>query len=397
MPEPAAAGASSGPEPVRASTSPGRLTVEFGGDLGLRPDDTAAHDALIAGRPQTGVFLSNAWLSGLFAEPPAGFEPSLVVLREAGTLRGMVPIAIRETRTCVRVAMLGGGLGSDRVDLLAARGFEPACADAFLSWVTEWLGARGFVLELRDVPGESPLWGAIHRAGAERQPPLVLEPREIHALPYLDLAEDRSLANGATSPVPGPGSLNKHRRWLERRGRLRIETLQGADEVMAAFESLVQLLHARWGLRGGWSALDEGRAQRFHRHVLPLLLRAGHLRMIRLSADSRTIAVYYGLASGRWWGYYLAGYDREWAGRIHLGQVALAAAIDLASQEGATEFDFLKGAERVKYLWPVRERVTVDADVYSARSAAQFQRATRAGRNMAVALAKSAHGLFSTR
>jgi hypothetical protein len=57
---------------------------------------------------------------------------------------------------------------------------------------------------------------------------------------------------------------------------------------------------------------------------------------------------------GGWRGYYLAGYDRQWAGRIHLGQITLAAAIDLASQ-GAREFDFLKGADRVKYLWPVRE------------------------------------------
>ena len=83
--------------------------------------------------------------------------------------------------------------------------------------------------------------------------------------------------------------------------------------------------------------------------------------MIRLSADMRTIAVFYGLATGAptgvprtaaasggprggWWGYYLAGFDREWAGRIHLGRITLAAAIECASREGAAEFDFLKGA-----------------------------------------------------
>jgi len=119
--------------------------------------------------------------------------------------------------------------------------------------------------------------------------------------------------------------------------------------------------------------------------------------MIRLSADARTIAVFYGLASGRWWGYYLAGYDREWAGRIHLGQIALATAIEFASKEGATEFDFLKGADRVKYLWPVRERATLDADVYSEGSGAQFKRVTRATRDAAAALAKSGRDLFLKR
>jgi CelD/BcsL family acetyltransferase involved in cellulose biosynthesis len=118
--------------------------------------------------------------------------------------------------------------------------------------------------------------------------------------------------------------------------------------------------------------------------------------MIRLSIDMRTIAVFYGLASSGWWGYYLAGYDRQWAGRIRLGQITLAAAIDLASREGATEFDFLKGAERVKYLWPVRERSSLDADAYSEKSGSQFTRAVWATREAASAFVKSARDLFST-
>ena len=73
---------------------------------------------------------------------------------------------------------------------------------------------------------------------------------------------------------------------------------------------------------------------RFHRRALPLLLAEGRLRMIRLSSDIRTIAVFYGIASGSWWGYFLAGYDRAWAGRIHLGQITLAAAMELAAREG---------------------------------------------------------------
>ena len=118
--------------------------------------------------------------------------------------------------------------------------------------------------------------------------------------------------------------------------------------------------------------------------------------MIRLSSDMRPVAVFYGLATGSWWGYYLAGYDREWAGRIHLGQLNLAAAIDLASQEGAAEFDFLKGVERVKYLWPVRERSALDADAYSAHWRSQSVRAARAARDTTAALLKSARGLFSS-
>jgi len=61
----------------------------------------------------------------------------------------------------------------------------------------------------------------------------------------------------------------------------------------------------------------------------------------------------------------------------------------------SAEFDFLKGAEPVKYLWPVRERATFDAAVYSARCGAQLERAARATRDAAAAFAKSARSLSS--
>jgi CelD/BcsL family acetyltransferase involved in cellulose biosynthesis len=382
------------PPPSVSSTPAARLAVEVKRDLDLRSEDAASLAALLESRPSVAVFLSNAWLSGFFAEPPAGFEPSLVLFREGSTLRGVVPIAVRHTLGHVRVALLGGGAGSDRTDLIAARAFEAACADSFLSWLAETFG-KGFVLELRDVPADSALWGGVYRASTERSMRLTLQPREVHTLPFLDLAELWSSGLGPAPRPCHPRSLDKHRRWLERRGRLRIERLEDPGEVMDAFASLAQFLHARWGNREGGSVLDNPRALRFHRHVLPLLLKDKRLRMIRLSADTRTIAVFYGVASGTWSGYCLAGYDREWAGRIHLGQITLATAIDLAAQEGATEFDFLKGAHRTKYLWPVRERATLDAEVYSEKFGPQLARAAWATREAAAAFGKSALSVFS--
>jgi CelD/BcsL family acetyltransferase involved in cellulose biosynthesis len=368
-----------------------RLTVELKHDLNWRGEDAACLETLIEGRPHVGVFLSNAWLSGFFAEPPAGSTPVLVLLREGTALRGMAPIAVRHRRTHVRVSLLGGGQGSDRIDLLAARGFEAVCSDTFLSRLGEVVGRKAFVLELRDVPADSPLWGAVQRAAIERTQALALQPREVHTLPYLDLAD--SWPSATTGAARGP-ALDKHRRWLERRHPLRIELLTDPGEVADALAALARFLHARWHGHGAGSVLDDPRVLRFHQQALPLLLAEGRLRMVRLSADSRTIAVFYGLGSGGWWGYYLAGYDRAWARRIHLGQITLATAIEVAAQEKASEFDFLKGAERVKYLWPVRERATVDADLYSGTAGAQLARATRATGDVAVAFGKVTRDLF---
>jgi CelD/BcsL family acetyltransferase involved in cellulose biosynthesis len=333
-------------------------------------------------------------LSGFFAEPPAGAELALVLLREGRTLRGLVPIAVHPTRSHVRVTLLGGGIGSDRVDLLAARGFEAVASDAFFFWLGEMFGPRGVLLELRNVPANSSLWGAIHRAGAERTLPLVLQPREVYTHPYLALSAPEPSTLSDAPSTQCLRSVEKHRRRLERRGGLKIELLDELAHVRDAFETLTRFLHAQRSGRGEGALLTDPRAVRFHRHVLPMLLYAGHLRMLRVSSGDRTIAVSYGIANGSWWGHYLAGYDREWAGRLQLGHVTLAAAIERASQEKANEFDFLKGAERVKYFWPVRERTTLDADVFSEGSAVQFARATRATRDAAAALAKSARQLF---
>jgi GNAT acetyltransferase-like protein len=381
-----------GPPPPIPSTSAGPLTVELKRDLDWEAGDAASLAVLRELRPEIAIFLSNAWLSGFFAEPPDGCEPSLALLREGSTLRGVAPIAVRRTRGHVRVRLLGGGAGSDRTDLLAARGFESACADSFLSWLGGTFGT-GFVLELRDVPADSAVWGAVHRAIAERSLRLTIQPRDVHTLPFLDLTELGPSALGAPWHRHPP-SLEKHLRWLQRRGNLRIERLEHPSEVRQGFEQLVRFLHARWGRSKGGSALDSPRALRFHQHVLPLLLRDNHLRMFRLQSGLRTIAVFYGVASGGWWGYCLAGYDREWAGRIRLGQITLATAIDLALHDGATEFDFLKGAHRVKYLWPVRERSTLDAEVYSVKTVPQLARAVWASREAAAGLAKSAHGVL---
>jgi CelD/BcsL family acetyltransferase involved in cellulose biosynthesis len=367
------------------------LVVETRRDLEFNQGDAAAYDALLDSRPNVALFMSRAWLSGWLAVPRPGFDALILVFRQGPFMRGLVPLAVHETRSSVQVTLLGGGSGSDRVDLVASKGSEPACADRFLAWLAETFGSR-FVLELRDVPDDSPLWGAVHRANAERSQRLTLQPREMHSLPYLDFTDFWPVVPGPSAAAWHPRSLTKHRRWLERRGRLHVDVLHEPGDVMESFECLDRFLQARWS---GRSALDDRRARLVHSHLLPRLLRERRLRMIRMSTDGRPIAVLYGAAIGRWWGYYLAGYDREWAGRIHLGQITLAAAIDLAAQDGAAEFDFLKGAERVKYLWPVRERISVDCDVYAPGAGPQLRRAAGAAREAAAALAKSAAGWLS--
>jgi hypothetical protein len=73
------------------------LSVKVQYDVGFAPADAGALESLIATRPEVGVFVSRAWLSGLFDESPEGCGPLLVVLRHAGMVCAIAPIAIRRT------------------------------------------------------------------------------------------------------------------------------------------------------------------------------------------------------------------------------------------------------------------------------------------------------------
>jgi hypothetical protein len=102
-PELGASGAGTATIP-RVRTSRG-LSVDVKTSAELPLEDAAALDVLIAERPEVGVFLSRAWLSGFFEEPSPAFEPLLVLFRGDGRLRGIVPIAVRRgfTHSSVRL------------------------------------------------------------------------------------------------------------------------------------------------------------------------------------------------------------------------------------------------------------------------------------------------------
>src|SRR5262245_54984975 len=125
-----------GNDPSTSNTR-GELTVEVRPDLDLSADDLAALNSFIESRPEVGVFMSRAWLSGFMADPPPSSELLIVLLRDGGALKAMAPLIVRRAFGHTRVCLLGGGAGSDRVDLLTARGYEAGCSDRFVAWLAE--------------------------------------------------------------------------------------------------------------------------------------------------------------------------------------------------------------------------------------------------------------------
>jgi CelD/BcsL family acetyltransferase involved in cellulose biosynthesis len=149
--------------------------------------------------------------------------------------------------------------------------------------------------------------------------------------------------------------LRYYRRQLERSGDVRIETPspETLDDLLTA---LFDLHAARWKRRNLPGVLADDASQQFHRDVARRMLDAGMLRMYATRIDDRIAAVFYGFALNGIVYYYLSGYDPDLE-KQSIGTILVAHAVEQAVRDGATTFDFLRGAEEYKYAWGATDRM----------------------------------------
>lgn len=148
--------------------------------------------------------------------------------------------------------------------------------------------------------------------------------------------------------------LRYYRRSLERLGEFAVET-PSASTLDRFMDALFALHAARWQKRGLPGMLAAEIDQRFHREAARALLDAGALRMYATRVNERIVAIFYGFAAHGTVFYYLSGYDPDLE-KLSIGTVIVAHAIEQAVREGATVFDFLRGAEQYKYTWGAKDR-----------------------------------------
>lgn len=148
--------------------------------------------------------------------------------------------------------------------------------------------------------------------------------------------------------------LRYYRRSLEREGTVTFTT-PTAETLDAFMLALFDLHGARWKVRGLPGMLADSVDRSFHREVARCMLGAGALRMHAMHLNDRIIAIFYGFAHHGTVYYYLGGYDPALE-RLSPGTIVVAHAIEQAAGEGATTFDFLRGAEDYKYAWGARDR-----------------------------------------
>ncbi|HYS55441.1 MAG TPA: GNAT family N-acetyltransferase [Thermoanaerobaculia bacterium] len=138
-----------------------------------------------------------------------------------------------------------------------------------------------------------------------------------------------------------------------------------AENLDAFLDALFALHASRWQQRGMPGMLADDVIQRFHRDVARAMFDAGALRMFAMRCSDRIAGVFYGFAHRGTVAYYLSGYDPALE-KHSPGTVMVAHAIEQAVREGATTFDFLRGAEDYKYAWGAKDRINYRRQIFRA-------------------------------
>ena len=137
------------------------------------------------------------------------------------------------------------------------------------------------------------------------------------------------------------------------------------------FSELRQLHTMRWQTRGEDGVLVDERVVRWHQEAMPLLLRAGLLRLMALKLDKKIIAVLYSLVDrereGRAQYFYITAYSPEHAD-LRPGTLLIAYAVEHGAKEGVTAIDMLRGDEGYKQIWHMEKVPTWCVTQFAAAS-----------------------------
>jgi CelD/BcsL family acetyltransferase involved in cellulose biosynthesis len=299
----------------------------------LRP----AWDALWRRSPEATPFQSPQWLLPWLTHFGAGGELATVVTRDGDALTSIAPLyVLREDDESLGL-LLGTGI-SDYLDVL---GDGAAALDA--------LGTIDCQLwDLQQLRPSSTLLTATLPEGLSDN----LEDQE--ACPVLRIDGAGAELETVLSPHARK-KLRYYRRSLARLGEVCVEEAT-EDNLDALLENLYVLHAARWKRRNLPGVLGDPAIQQFHREVARGFLHAGALRMYATRVAGRIVAVFYGFAHAGTVYYYLSGYEPELE-KLSIGTLIVAHALERAAVDGATTFDFLRGAEEYKYAWGASDRM----------------------------------------
>jgi CelD/BcsL family acetyltransferase involved in cellulose biosynthesis len=296
------------------------------------------------------LFLTWEWLFTWWKHLSGGRRLHILATRKGDLLTGLWPLALRTRRPLGMVPVdtvefLGTGtVGSDYLDLILRRGYEPEALDALAGALRASRMRIVLAQVSRSANHPARLAALLERRGWKATEQVT------HMCPYVDLTShtwDSYLA------ALGPSHRYNFRRRLRQltaQHDVKLSIAESEPERALALEELFDLHQRRWTPRGGSDGLGDERLLSFHRELSRIALARGWLRLAVLRLDGEAAAAVYGFLHGGKYYFYQSGFDPRFA-KGSVGLVSVGLCIQQALKDGAFEFDFLHGGEAYKFQW----------------------------------------------
>lgn len=149
--------------------------------------------------------------------------------------------------------------------------------------------------------------------------------------------------------------IKRYPKRLEKEFSVEYSLAQTPEELSRALGDLFRLHGQRWRARGQTGVLATPRRQRFHRAVCESFLEKDWLRLWTLRCNDEAVCVLLNYFYRSQYYFFIGGFAPEFS-RWSVGTCLFSKVFQYAIDEGATEFDFLKGEEEYKYRFGAANR-----------------------------------------
>lgn len=165
--------------------------------------------------------------------------------------------------------------------------------------------------------------------------------------------------------------IKRYPKRLEKEFSVEYTLAQTPAEVEVAMDDLFRLHGQRWRARGQTGVLATPRRQKFHRQISETFLQKDWLRLWSLRCNDETVCVLLNYVYRSRYYFFIGGFSPEWS-RWSVGTCLFSRVIRHAIEEGATEFDFLRGEEEYKYRLGAQNRAYKTISWFSATPRGKF-------------------------
>ncbi len=302
-------------------------------------------------------FLSWEWISTWMRCFGSAVDPCILTARDPSSreLVGLAPLVLRRfpdrrLGPYRELSVLGATAAApDHLDVIAETGRGEAISSAFAEHISELGGWDTF--RLHGMKPESRLISSLLR-----QRPVGRSVVWESQCPFITLPSTwEEFESGLGKKVRY--NLRSRSRRLENdtNGQVAYQTISAGAGVTDAMCEVFRLHQGVRRAQGDKGAFADGRVCEFHQQIATLFSQNGWLRLHLLLVRGEAIGAVYSFRYGDTVYFYQTGHDQAWA-RYGPGSAIVAYSIRASIEEGAAEFDFLRGDEPYKFQWTSQVR-----------------------------------------